>query len=60
MIVLANNVLVGLTLIAGCLCLVLMNRAKGERWRMIWGGAGVAAAIVVAALLADAFSGTPK
>lgn len=59
MVVAADNLLLSITVVAAMLCLVLMGRAKRQRVKIILGGIGVAAAMVAAALLADALTGTP-
>jgi hypothetical protein len=58
MVVAADNIFLSVTVIAAFLCLVLMSRAKGQRMKFIFGGIGVAAAIVALALLAESFTGS--
>ncbi|MGE4061822.1 MAG: hypothetical protein AB7E79_00495 [Rhodospirillaceae bacterium] len=57
MVVGAADIFLSVTVIAAFLFLVLMGRAKGERVKMIFGGLGVAAAIIALALLAEALTG---
>jgi hypothetical protein len=58
MVVAADNILLGLMTAAACLAIVLVGRAHGQRMKLIWGGLGVAAAMVAVALLADALTGS--
>jgi len=57
MVVAADNILLSLLVAAACLCIILMGRAKGQRVKLILGGAGLAAAMVAAALIGDAIMG---
>lgn len=57
MVVAADNVLLSVLAAVACLCLILLGRAKGKRVKLILGGAGLAAAMVAAALLGDAIMG---
>ena len=57
MVVATDNIFLSLSVLAAFLFLVLMGRATGQRVKLIFGGVGVAAAIVALALLADALTG---
>jgi hypothetical protein len=58
MVVAADNIFLTLTIIAATLFLILGGRAKGQQVRLIFGGLGVAAAMVALALLGDALMGS--
>lgn len=57
MVVAADNIFLSITVVAAFLFLVLMGRARGQRMKMVFGGIGVAAAMVACALLAEALMG---
>lgn len=48
-----NDPLLVTLVTVACLCLVLMGRGKGRVTKLLLGGAGIAAAMVALALLAD-------
>lgn len=57
MVVAADNIFLSIAVVAACLFLVLMGRAKGQRVKFILGGMGVAAGMVALALIGDALLG---